>query len=123
MDIISNASFQVTDWELSHKIFSEALGFKTLVHNKTFSKYELDSHGQIITATANELYDSKPASIGLIVSAEKVERVAKLLKEANEKFVYSEKVGSGIISTLEWVISNGSILRLESFEDSYWDEK
>lgn len=123
MDIISKVRVQITDWELSHKVFSEALGFKVISHSKTISKYEMNSHAQVITAIKSDIYDSKPASVELIVNDEKVKKVASILKGTEENFVYTEKAGDGILATLDWAMSNGSSLRLESFEEGYWNEK
>jgi hypothetical protein len=120
MDIISQASFQIVDWELSHQVFSEALEFQTIVHNHTFSKYRMDSHAQIITATKGDTYDSKPDSISLIISVEKIQKAARILAEAKANFVYRDDIGGGILATLLWSMDNGSSLYLESFAPDYW---
>lgn len=121
MDIISEARMLVGDLELIDKVFSEGLGFK-VKRLKTFNRYTMDSHAEILVYSDFDMFRLPSIGVHLTTSTEKIAKVANILKEAKEKqnFIYHEKIGDGILSTLDWASKDGSSLRLESFEDSYW---
>ena len=113
-------NLRVDDMVLAHKVFTEALRFSGNL-NKTIVTYKMENHSEVHIYHDPEIFRESPTHVYLTVSPEKVANSAQILKESGVKYViYHENVGEGIINTLEWGMEDGSSLRLESFEDSYW---